>query len=35
MVVTTVPVHTEHPDWFEQRWKEKVVTVEEGVPVSL
>src|SRR5207249_12234677 len=30
-----LPVHTEHPEWFEQRWKNKVVRVEEGVPVTL
>jgi ribonuclease J len=30
-----VPVHTEHPEWFEQRWQQKVVRVQEGVTVPL
>ena len=30
-----LPVHTEHPEWFEKRWGSKVVRVAEGVPVAL
>jgi hypothetical protein len=26
-----LPVHTEHPEWFEARWGTKVVRVSEGV----
>jgi ribonuclease J len=29
-----LPVHTEHPEWFEQRWGKKVVMVTEGVPTT-
>jgi ribonuclease J len=30
-----VPVHTEHPEWFEERWGKRVVRVCEGVAVGL
>ncbi len=30
-----LPVHTEHPEWFEKRWGERVVRVGEGVPEML
>lgn len=30
-----LPVHTESPAWFEERWGGKVVTVENGVAVKL
>jgi len=29
-----LPVHTEHPEWFEQRWGKQVVMVAEGVPTT-
>ena len=28
-----LPVHTEHPEWFEQRWGARVVKTAYGVPV--
>lgn len=30
-----LPVHTEHPEWFGERWGKKVVRVVEGVPAVL
>ncbi len=30
-----VPVHTEHPEWFEERWGKRVVRVAEGVGTTL
>ncbi|HZI21846.1 MAG TPA: MBL fold metallo-hydrolase [Gemmatimonadales bacterium] len=30
-----VPVHTEHPEWFEERWGKRVVVVREGVRFGL
>jgi ribonuclease J len=30
-----MPVHTEHPEWFEQRWGNKVIRVAEGVRTAL
>jgi len=30
-----LPVHTEHPEWFEKRWGKRVVRVGEGVPEML
>lgn len=28
-------MHTEHPEWFEERWGKRVVRVAEGVPAEL
>ena len=30
-----MPVHTEHPEWFEERWKGKLVMAKEGQSVSV
>ncbi|HVH68349.1 MAG TPA: MBL fold metallo-hydrolase [Gemmatimonadales bacterium] len=30
-----MPVHTEHPEWFEKRWGKKVVRVAECAPAKL
>jgi ribonuclease J len=30
-----MPVHTEHLEWFEQRWKDRLVEVREGMGVSV
>lgn len=30
-----LPVHTEHPEWFEERWGGRVVRLREGVASSL
>lgn len=30
-----VPVHTEHMDWFRERWPKKVVAAEYGMPIDL
>ena len=29
-----LPVHTEHPEWFDERWGKQVVRVQEGVPAT-
>jgi len=30
-----MPVHTEHPEWFEERWGDRLEMAKEGVSVSL
>ena len=30
-----MPVHTEHPEWFEERWKGKLIMAEEGKSITL
>ena len=30
-----MPVHTEHPEWFEQRWGDRLVMAREGVAVGV
>ena len=30
-----MPVHTEHPEWFEQRWGGKLVMAQEGKSISV
>ena len=30
-----MPVHTEHPEWFQQRWGDRLVMMEEGKPAQI
>jgi ribonuclease J len=32
---TILPVHTQHLDWFQSRWNERVVSATYGTPVAL
>ncbi len=30
-----MPVHTEHPEWFEERWGDRLIMMKEGVSVTV
>jgi len=30
-----MPVHTEHAEWFEERWGDKLVMTQEGQQVTI